>query len=41
MDGADTSSNLDPANPLALNLPLSAHGSIKFSVLFNDSNDKE
>ncbi len=37
----DTSSNLDPANALDPNFPLSGHGSIKLSVLFNDPNDKE
>jgi CxxC motif-containing protein (DUF1111 family) len=37
----DTASNLDPGDPRAANYPLSGHGAIRLSVLFNDPRDPE
>lgn len=37
----DTASNLNPANRNAVGFPQFGHGSIKLSVLFNDSSDPE
>jgi len=37
----DTASNLDPGNPQAQGFPQYGHGSIKLTVLFNDSSDPE
>ncbi len=37
----DTASNLLPANPSDPNFPLSGHGAIELSVLFDDPTDKE
>jgi len=37
----DTASNLDPGNPSAANFPQQGHGSIKLTVLFDDSTDPE
>ena len=37
----DTASTLDPADPTKANFPQFGHGSIKLTVLFNDSTDLE
>jgi len=37
----DTASTLDPGNRSAPNFPQFGHGSIKLTVLFNDSTDVE
>jgi hypothetical protein len=37
----DTASTLDPADPTKTNFPQFGHGSIKLTVLFNDSTDLE
>jgi hypothetical protein len=37
----DTASTLDPADPSKSNFPQFGHGSIKLTVLFNDSADLE
>ncbi|HXZ81210.1 MAG TPA: di-heme oxidoredictase family protein [Terriglobales bacterium] len=37
----DTASNLDPGDPTKSNFPQYGHGSIKLTVLFNDSSDPE
>jgi hypothetical protein len=37
----DTASTLDPGNRNALNFPQFGHGSIKLTVLFNNTNDPE